>query len=100
MRGVQETRDDVQSMLLEQPGGTGVGGGRSTTPEVEPPQIEALTPPEMGVGDIGGEMGDRFAGLENLDPEIVALLKADMGMSRKDGDNNMKGQEDVEEYAP
>jgi hypothetical protein len=96
VRGVQETRDEVQNMMVEQQSGVVVG--RSTTPEVEPPQVEALTPPEMG---LGGEMGDEFAGLENLDPEIVALLKADMGMNQQtDETNNIKGQEDVEEYAP
>lgn len=80
-------------------GGGGVIGVRSTTPDVEQPQVEALTPPEMG--GVEGEMGDRFAGLENLDPEIVALLKADMGMSRNDStDSTMKGQEVVDEYAP
>ena len=26
------------------------------------------------------ELGDELAGLDNLDPEIVALLKADMGL--------------------
>jgi hypothetical protein len=100
VRGVQETRDEVQNMMVEPQSGVAevVVGGRSTTPEVEPPQVEALTPPEMG---LGGEMGDEFAGLENLDPEIVALLKADMGMNQQtDGTNNIKGQGDVEEYAP
>ena len=100
MRGVQETRDEVQNMMQSGGGGgekeTGV---RSTTPEIEPPQVEALTPPEMGVK--AEEMGDQFAGLESLDPEIVALLKADMGLRGKDGTKStMKGPEDVEEYGP
>jgi len=99
VRGVQETRDEVQNMMVEQQSGVGeLMVGRSTTPDVEPPQVEALTPPEMGLG--GEEMGDEFAGLENLDPEIVALLKADMGMSQQKDGSDMKGQEDVEEYAP
>ena len=69
VRGVQATRDEVLGMMQ------GDTGGRSTTPEVEPPQVEALTPPPSTAVGVKREMDDQFAGLENLDPEIVALLK-------------------------
>lgn len=74
--------------------------GRSTTPEVEPPVVEALTPPstmEELIKSGGIETGDELAGLENLEPEIVALLKADIGLKNSDAGES-KGS--VDEYAP
>ena len=85
---------------------------RSTTPEVEPPVVEALTPPptteqllkENKTNLIGLE--NELAGLENLDPEIVALLKADMGLNRTNIMSNIRttegkgNDETTEEYAP
>lgn len=86
--------------------GDGVGA-RSTTPEVEPPVVEALTPPstaDMKNEEMNVELGDELAGLDNLDPEIVALLKADMGLNKNNSGNSkgniVKGNEDVDEYAP
>jgi len=91
VKGVQATRDEVRS-LIESEGPVGEGiGERSTTPEIERPVVEALTPPptsSIGTGNgivksesADVDAGDDLAGLENLDPEIVALLKADMGIS-------------------
>ena len=84
MRGVEATREEVQGMLDE-------AQGRSTTPDVEPPPVEALTPPRAE--------GDDLAGLENLDPEIVALLKADMA-AKKNGGESVTLFQDVDEYSP
>ena len=74
------TRDEVQNMMESNNNnnnGDNVGGVRSTTPDVEPPVVEALTPPPtMEKKDV--EI-DELGGLDNLDPEIVALLRADMG---------------------
>jgi hypothetical protein len=81
VRSVQITRDEVRNMMTEE--------GRSTTPDVEPPKVEALTPPPVE--------GDELAGLENLDPEIVALLRADMGLTKP---VTTTQQNSVDEYAP
>lgn len=106
VKGVQITRDEVQNMIAE---GENYGndGGRSTTPDIEPPVVEALTPPPTTVaaptGEVKNELGDELAGLDNLDPEIVALLKADMGLMNTSGSNKMdivKTDDDVDEYAP
>ena len=86
----------------------GEAGVRSTTPEVEPPVVEALTPPSTADVKGGGggkmELGDELAGLDNLDPEIVALLKADMGLNKNNSRNFkqeiVKGNEDDDGYAP
>jgi hypothetical protein len=95
VKGVQATRDEVKSMMEE-----GIGEGRSTTPEVEPPVVEALTPPAMEDVQGGQEStGDELAGLENLDPEIVALLRADMGLTGQSA-SVPQYDEMVEEYAP
>lgn len=83
VRGVEATREEVRELLE--------GKERSTTPDVEPPAVEALTPPAAG---------DELAGLENLDPEIVALLKADMAAKRTNGGDGGQGATDVDEYAP
>jgi hypothetical protein len=101
VKGVQVTRDEVQNMMENNGDGAGV---RSTTPEVEPPIVEALTPPssadvQVGIAEV--ELGDELAGLDNLDPEIVALLKADMGLNNGSSMRDIvKGNEDVDEYAP
>jgi hypothetical protein len=87
VRGVEATKEEVQGMLEEE------RAGRSTTPNVEPPAVEALTPPPAGVGD-------ELAGLENLDPEIVLLLKADMAANKKNGGDGSKVAQDLDEYAP
>ena len=104
VKGVQVTRDEVQNMMENNGDGARV---RSTTPEVEPPVVEALTPPstaDMKSGELEVELGDELAGLDNLDPEIVALLKADMGLNKSNSGNwkmdIVKGNEDVDEYAP
>ena len=105
VKGVQLTRDEVQNMMENNGNGAGV---RSTTPEVEPPVVEALTPPsttaDVETGGVEMELGDELAGLDNLDPEIVALLKADIGLNKNNSGNSkrdiVKGNEDVDEYAP
>jgi hypothetical protein len=101
VKGVQVTRDEVQNMMENNGNGARV---RSTTPEVEPPVVEALTPPSTADVKMEVELGDELAGLDNLDPEIVALLKADMGLNKSNsGDwkrDIVKGNEDVDEYAP
>jgi hypothetical protein len=104
VKGVKATRDEVQNMMAGNN-----DGGRSTTPDVEPPVVEALTPPpsmeDVQSGDVGEAQLDELAGLENLDPEIVALLKADMGLAQNislntnaHGEGN--GSHDMDEYAP
>jgi hypothetical protein len=108
VKGVQFTRDEVQNMMDSNSGGV----VRSTTPDVEPPVIEALTPPatteellKENKTNLEG-LENELAGLENLDPEIVALLKADMGLNRMDnvsgtGGTETKANDDIaEEYAP
>jgi hypothetical protein len=85
VKGVQATREEVKTMMERD------GVGRSTTPEVEPPVVEALTPP------FAGEEGDQMGGLESLDPEIVALLRADMGLSKEGG---VMEDSEMDEYAP
>jgi hypothetical protein len=98
VKAIQATRDEVQNMID--------GGGdvlRSTTPEVEPPVVEALTPPTISENLVKVEMGDELAGLENLDPEIVALLKADMKLKDNSGSTKMdevKQDIEMDEYAP
>jgi len=104
VKSVQMTRDEVQSLLN---GGTNQGE-RSTTPEVEPPVVEALTPPpsteELMRQPLlsSAVVGDTLAGLENLDPEIVALLKADMGEGSSMDTKLTQGsaEADVDEYKP
>ena len=101
VKGVQATRDEVRNLIEAESGQEGGQvGERSTTPEVERPVVEALTPPSMpsitadsGVAksEVKIETGDEFAGLENLDPEIVALLKADMGLNK----NSTQGGESM-----
>ena len=106
VKGVQVTRDEVQNMMDAENNSNGNNGLRSTTPDIEPPLVEALTPPPMSsshVVEMKGDVGDELAGLDNLDPEIVALLKADMGLTDSSGSTKMdiiKGNEDVDEYAP
>jgi len=110
VKGVQATRDEVQIML----GAAGGGGDdvRSTTPEIEPPVVEALTPPAVGEEKV--EQGnpeamqglDDLAGLGELEPEIVALLRADMGFNRPVGDTSTTNltttgtNDEVDDYAP
>jgi hypothetical protein len=81
VKSVQMTRDEVQALM----NGNGNGGERSTTPDVEPPVVEALTPPptteELIKIPLPQKEVDSLAGLENLDPEIVTLLRADMGIT-------------------
>jgi hypothetical protein len=92
VRGVEATQEEVQNMLNEQ------GNEGSTTPDVDPPAVEALTPPPMADVPDGG---NEFAGLESLDPEIVALLKADMASNKnRDGGEQDVSQDVVDEYAP
>jgi hypothetical protein len=102
VKGVKATRDEVQNMLE----GNDDSGAHSTTPEVEPPVFEALTPPPTTNELIKSgqmDMGDELAGLENLDPEIVALLKKDMGLN-KDTSSTDNGTAETskgaDEYAP
>jgi hypothetical protein len=83
VRGVEITREEVRGMMEGKE-------ERSTTPDVEPPAVEALTPPPAG---------DDLAGLENLDPEIVALLKADMAAKKTNG-GDVGVSVDEDEYAP
>jgi hypothetical protein len=108
VKGVQFTRDEVKNMMDSNNGDT----ARSTTPEVEPPVVEALTPPptteqllKENKTNLTG-LENELAGLENLDPEIVALLKADMGLNRTNimsniGTTEGKGNDETTEgYAP
>jgi hypothetical protein len=108
VKGVQFTRDEVKNMMDSNNGDT----VRSTTPEVEPPVVEALTPPptteqllKENKTNLTG-LENELAGLENLDPEIVALLKADMGLNRTNIMSNIRttegkgNDETMEEYAP
>ena len=83
VRSVEATKEEVQNMLKEE------NNGRSTTPDVEPPAVEALTPPPA---TDAANAGDELAGLENLDPEIVALLKQDMASNKM---NNQVGKSNV-----
>lgn len=110
VKGVQATKDEVQIML----GGSGdtANEGRSTTPEVEPPVVEALTPPPVTEEEDGqvksdGMQGlDDLAGLGELEPEIVALLRADMGLNHSASTTSMANlttagnNEEVDDYAP
>ena len=107
VKGVQTTRDEVRNMMEGKTGETGAaengaGEGRSTTPDVEPPVPEALTPPPMTKET--EVKGNEFAGLESLDPEIVALLQKDMGLQAGTSGNGLgRGSGDQEmndEYAP
>ena len=98
VKSVQVTRDEVQSMM----NGREI---RNTTPEVEPPVVEALTPPpttEELLKKRGAAGGDEFAGLDNLDPEIVALLKAELmnKSSMESGAGNTSSGPKENEYAP
>jgi len=102
VKSVQMTRDEVHALV---DGTAGTGMERSTTPDVEPPIVEALTPPptteELIKQPLSSMDVDSLAGLENLDPEIVALLKADMGLMKtttKNGRTNDQGG--VDGYAP
>jgi len=99
VKGVQVTRDEVQNMIN--------GGIRSATPEVEPPVVEALTPPpttEVLQEERKIDLGDGFAGLDNLDPEVVALLKAELmtkppSVGNRVGNTNKNGAAE-DGYAP
>jgi len=90
VRSVEATKEEVQNMLNEK-------NGRSTTPDVAPPAVEALTPPPATGA---ATAGDELAGLGNLDPEIVALLKQDMTSNNKNQVGKSNVSQDVDAYAP
>jgi ATP phosphoribosyltransferase len=106
VKGVQATRDEVQIMLSGGKHGENENEVRSTTPDVEPPVVEALTPPADPVEELHPKSDvmqglDDLAGLGELEPEIVALLRADMGLNRTDNPNLTTGHNDtVDDYAP
>ena len=101
VKSVKVTRDEVQNMV------GGDNNVRSTTPDVEPPEVEGLTPPaiaEDGLesSEIDKARLDDLVGLENLDPEIIALLKADMGLNQSASlnTNNYTAGNADDGYAP
>lgn len=86
---------------------------RSTTPDVEPPVVEALTPPagmledKDGPGKSDAMQGlDDLSGLGDLDPEIVALLRADMGLNPPESTPSITNlsttgkTDEIDDYAP
>ena len=104
VKGVKATKDEVENMMR---GDGEKKNVRSTTPDVERPVVESLTPPptkEEVSKDVGMDTTqlNELAGLENLDPEIIALLKADMGLNQNTPANsNTHGAGDDENrYAP
>jgi hypothetical protein len=107
VKGVQATRDEVEIMLSGSNNGDNIGNEvRSTTPDIEPPVVEALTPPAGPVEELNTEGDvmqglDDLAGLGELEPEIVALLRADMELNRRDSTNLTTGHNDeIDDYAP
>ena len=106
VKGVQATRDEVQIMLSGGNNGENENELRSATPDVEPPVVEALTPPADPVEELNTKSNvmqglDDLAGLGELEPEIVALLRADMGLNRTDNSNLTTGHNDaMDDYAP
>jgi hypothetical protein len=60
---------------------------------VEPPVVEALTPPPVNMHNYGQlendvmQGMDDLAGLRELDPKIIALLRADMGSNQPENNS-------------